>query len=75
MEKNEYLFKDFPTLTKHTRRRIQGRVYVDTDDHTTRKFVIQMNNYKPSYRGWQRCVKSFIGCNERRELWISLILW
>ncbi|MFS8002565.1 hypothetical protein Hanom_Chr13g01203541 [Helianthus anomalus] len=60
MKKNDRLFKDFPTLTKYTHKRIQGRVYVDTNDHTTRKI---MNNYKPSYRGWQRCVKSFIGCN------------
>ncbi|MFS7989282.1 hypothetical protein Hanom_Chr11g01044841 [Helianthus anomalus] len=34
------LYKDFPTLTNHTHKRIQGRVYVDTYDHTKNcKFV------------------------------------
>ncbi|KAJ0856908.1 hypothetical protein HanRHA438_Chr13g0583931 [Helianthus annuus] len=38
-KKNHCLYKDFSTLTKYTRKRIQGHVYFDTDDHTTRKIV------------------------------------
>ncbi|KAL8233969.1 hypothetical protein R6Q59_020069 [Mikania micrantha] len=48
--KNDDPNKDFPTLTKmfeQTRKRTEGRVYVDTYDDTKRK-IEQMKNYKAS---------------------------
>ncbi|KAL4574316.1 hypothetical protein LXL04_021145 [Taraxacum kok-saghyz] len=48
-KKNEDPNHEFPTLTQmfeRTRKRTDGRVYVDTYDDTTRKLE-QMKNYKP----------------------------
>ncbi|KAL8234065.1 hypothetical protein R6Q59_020165 [Mikania micrantha] len=50
VKKNDDPNKDFPTLTKmfeQTRKRTEGRVYVNTYDDTKRKFE-QMKNYKTS---------------------------
>ncbi|KAL6584466.1 hypothetical protein OROMI_003755 [Orobanche minor] len=51
--KNEDPNKEYPTLTQmfeRTRKRTDGRVYVDTYDDTARK-IEQMKNYKPPEDG------------------------